>query len=73
MSKARKTREELRTLIMEKVREHAACGHVVDVTVTHANEHNWGVAWTVEGKEDVCPAAYRIEKEFQALYDLHEQ
>jgi hypothetical protein len=30
------------------------------------------VAWTVESNHPVCPAAYHIEKELQALYDLQE-
>ena len=59
-------------MLMENVREHEACIHVVDVKVVHSPEHNWGAAWTVVGNHPVCPAAYRIEKEFQALYDLEE-
>ena len=72
MAKARTTRNELRAMLMEKIREHAACSHVVDAAITHSPEHNWGVAWTVVGNHPVCPAAYQIEKELQALYDLAE-
>ncbi|HTT82798.1 MAG TPA: hypothetical protein VMF67_04910 [Rhizomicrobium sp.] len=72
MSKVRKTREELSAMLMEKVREHEACSHVVGASITHSAEHNWGVAWTVVGNHPVCPAAYQIEKELQALYDLEE-
>jgi hypothetical protein len=72
MAKERKTREELCTMLMEKVREHNACSHVVDVAITRSPEHNWGAAWTVVGHHPVCPAAYHIEKELQALYDLDE-
>jgi hypothetical protein len=72
MAKEKKTREELSSLLMEKVREHEACSHVVGATITHSPEHNWGVAWTVESNHPVCPAAYHIEKELQALYDLQE-
>ena len=72
MAKARKTREELRAMLMDRIREHAACSHVVDASITRPPEHNWGVAWTVAGKEIVCPAAYEIERELRALYDLDE-
>ena len=72
MAKERKTRDELRAMLMQKLREHAACKHIVDVTIIHPDEHNWGAEWTVVGKEVVCPAAYQIEKELQALYDLDE-
>ena len=72
MAKERKTRAELSAMLMAKVREHEACSHVAGAEITRSPEHNWGVAWTVEGYHPVCPAAYNIEKELQELYDLHE-
>ena len=72
LAKERKTREELCIMLMQRVREHATCSHVVDVSIIRAPERNWDTAWTVEGREVVCPAAFEIARELRAQYDLDE-
>ena len=74
-AKETKTRAELINLLMQELRKHPECAHVVNVAITRpaqrAPHHpNWDATWTVYRNQVVCPAAFRIASELQAQFNL---
>jgi hypothetical protein len=74
-AKETKTHADLLALLMEELRKHPECDHVVRAAITQpvrytAHHPNWDVAWTVGGNQILCPAALRIASELQAKFDL---
>ena len=70
VGKEKKSEAELVALLMQQLREHPECDHVISVAITTPTEKDWDAAWTVSGNEVVCPRAFTIAATLRAKFDF---
>jgi hypothetical protein len=70
MIKQKKTESELVALLLEGIRDHPECDHIIRVAIVRPNTQNWVAAWLVEDNEIPCRCALAVASELQAKFDL---
>jgi len=70
MAKEKKSKDELIALLMQEIRKHSECDHVISVAIIKPLHQSWDAAWTVNGNEVVCSRAFDIARALQAQFDL---
>ena len=68
--KQKKSQSELIALLMQELRKHPECDHVISVAIIRPVQQNWDAAWTVSGNEVVCSRAFEIARALQEQFDL---
>jgi hypothetical protein len=74
-AKRKITTAELAELIMEEIRQHPDCSHVMNVGFTKPpqrspHDPNWAPAWISDGGKVAPAVAFEIGKRFQSEFDL---
>ena len=75
MEKPRLATSQLSALIMDEIRKHQECAHVILVGFTRptqmdARDPNWAPAFTCDGPKAAPAVAFEIARRFQNQYDL---
>ena len=72
--KQKMSQAELEALLMEQLRKHPECDHVLAVTITRPvqqspGDPNWDAAWSVDGNRIACPRAFEIARQLRGQFD----
>jgi hypothetical protein len=75
-AKEQKTRQDLTTMIMQRIRQYPDWSDIVDVAITRpetpAYQPNWDATFTMHGQLTPPDAAFQIIRDLRNKYDLVE-
>ena len=74
-AKEKKSRAELEALVLEEVRQHPECDHIIGIAIaqppqTAPHHPNWDVAFTISGNQIPPPIAFEIAAKLKSQFDL---